>query len=76
MAVDPTGANIYAEEGEWKNEERIHREQRIKIDDRLHIYGHKQGTVERQEGLGTESTYVGTQQPDWANSGRYEPAHI
>lgn len=60
VAVDPTGANIYAEEDEWKNEERIHREQRIEADDRLHVYGHKQSIVERQEGLGTEPTYVGS----------------
>jgi hypothetical protein len=60
VAVDPTGANIYAEEDEWKNEERIHREQRIEVDDRLHVYGHKQDIVERQEGLGPESTYVGS----------------
>jgi hypothetical protein len=60
MAVDPTGANIYAEEHEWKNRERIHKERRIEAGDRLHVYGHKQDIVERQEGLGTESTYVGS----------------
>jgi hypothetical protein len=60
VAVDPTGANIYAEEDEWKNQERIHREQRIEADDRLHVYGHKQAIVERQESLGTESAYVGS----------------
>jgi hypothetical protein len=58
VAVDPTGANIYAEEDEWKNRERIHRERRIEAGDRLHVYGHKQDVVERQEGLGTESTYI------------------
>jgi hypothetical protein len=60
VAVDPTGANIYAEKDEWKNEERIHREKRIEADDRLHVYGHKQDIIERQDGLGTESTYVGS----------------
>ena len=60
VAVDPTGANIYAKEDEWKNRERIHKERRIEADDRLHIYGHKQTLVEQQEGLGTESTYVGS----------------
>jgi hypothetical protein len=60
VAVDPTGANIYAEADEWKNRERIHRERRIEADDRLHVYGHKQDIVERQEGLGTETTYVGS----------------
>ena len=60
VAVDPTGANIYGEEDEWKNRERIHTERRIEADDRLHVYGHKQDIVERREGLGTESTYVGS----------------
>ncbi len=60
VAVDPTGANIHADEDEWKNEERIHREQRIEADNRVHVYGHKQSIVERQEGLGVESTYVGS----------------
>lgn len=58
VAVDPIGANIYAEEDEWKNRERIHREQPIKLDDRLHVYRHKQSIVERQEGLGPGSTHV------------------
>jgi hypothetical protein len=60
VAVDPTGANIYAEEDEWKNRELIHRERRIEAEDRLRIYGHKQDVVERQNGLGTESTYIGS----------------
>lgn len=36
------------------------REQRIESDDRVHVYGHKRALVERQEGFGTESTYVGS----------------
>ena len=60
VAVDPSGANIYGEEDEWKNRERIHRERRVESGDRVHVYGHKQDIVEQQEGLGTESTYVGS----------------
>jgi hypothetical protein len=62
MAVDPAGANIYTDEDEWTDPESNvrHRERRVEADDRLHVYGHKQDIVEQQEGLGTESTYVGS----------------
>ena len=60
VAVDPAGANIYAEDDEWKNRERIHRERRVETGDPLHVYGYKEDIVERQDRLGTESTYVGS----------------
>lgn len=60
VAVDPSGANIYAEEDEWKTRERIHRERRVESGNQVHVYGHKQDIVEQREGLGTESTYVGS----------------
>lgn len=35
-------------------------EERIEAGDQVHVYGRKQSVVERQEGLGTESVYVGS----------------
>jgi hypothetical protein len=60
IAINPAGANIHADEDEWKPSNQKNVERRIHVDDRLHIYGHKQDVVERQNGLGTESTYIGS----------------
>ncbi len=61
IAVDPTGASTYGNAEEWSpesNEKQV--ERCINVGDELHIYGHKQDIIERQDGLGTESTYVGS----------------
>jgi len=61
IAVDPTGATVYGDTEEWDAESNTKQvERRINVGDELHIYGHKQDIVERQDGIGTESQYVGS----------------
>ncbi len=60
IAVDPAGANIYGDAEEWSPEANVKQVERcITVGDDLHVYGHKRDVVERQDGLGTESQYVG-----------------
>lgn len=61
VAVDPTGTFNYGNPEEWHPEPDVKQvEERIEAGDQVHVYGRKQDIVERQDGLGTESIYVGS----------------
>lgn len=61
IAVDPAGTLKYGDPEKWEPESDVRLvEERIEAGDQVHVYGRKQDVVERQDGLGTESVYVGS----------------
>lgn len=65
VAVDPSGTLKYGDPETWQPESDVkYVEERIEAGDRLHVYGHKQDVVERQDNLGTESIYIGSETHD------------
>jgi len=70
VAVDPTGTLKYGDPETWQPEPDVKQvEERIEAGDQVHVYGHRQDVVERQEGLDTESVYIGS---NTHNMGRLE----
>lgn len=60
IAVDPAGAQISGEEDTYRESDTEKTEQRIEPGDEVHVYGHKQSVIQKRDGMGTESVYVGS----------------